>query len=257
MGGVPSRDGGRDELVSAHVAEKHEVEIGAARLTIVRILWRHADHGQKQGPARWILDQTRPITEAADGRRTWKPEDPGQQRRPDHGPRDRPRGRLGLGDPLAGEADQAIFRWMTTPPNAGRLLPGGLHHLSRFAAIRSRISLTSSPIRRRGAPQCGQSSPGSSTIRARGVSGVTRGLRRRGRGGSLGRGGGGLCRVLLRGHLVEGTGLGDPEVLERQFQLLDLAGDLLRTGAELLPLQPGDLQAERLDQSLVRAEPLP
>jgi transposase len=26
-------------------------------------LWRHADHGQKQGPARWILDQTRPITE--------------------------------------------------------------------------------------------------------------------------------------------------------------------------------------------------
>lgn len=56
VGGVPSRDGGRDELVSAHVAEKHEVEIGAARLTIVRILWRHADHGQKQGPARWTID---------------------------------------------------------------------------------------------------------------------------------------------------------------------------------------------------------
>lgn len=49
-----------------------------------------------------------------------------------------------------------------------------------LAVISSRISLTSSPSRRRVPPQSGQSSPGSSTIRSRGVSSLTRGLRRRG-----------------------------------------------------------------------------
>ena len=49
------------------------------------------------------------------------------------------------------------------------------------AAIRSSISEQSSPITRSSPPQSGQQGPGSSSIRSRGVSGETRGRRRRGR----------------------------------------------------------------------------
>ena len=49
-----------------------------------------------------------------------------------------------------------------------------------LAVISSRISLTSSPSSRRSPPQSGQASPGSSTMRSRGVSSLTRGFRRRG-----------------------------------------------------------------------------
>jgi hypothetical protein len=38
-----------------------------------------------------------------------------------------------------------------------------------LAAMKSRISVTSSPTRRRGPPHSGQCSPGSSTMRSRGV----------------------------------------------------------------------------------------
>jgi len=45
------------------LCRKHEVEIRSLPTSTVRILWRRADQGQKYGPARWTLDQTRPITE--------------------------------------------------------------------------------------------------------------------------------------------------------------------------------------------------
>ena len=61
-------------------------------------------------------------------------------------------------------------------------------------------------------------------------------------------------RLLFGGHFVCVAGLGHPEVLERQFQLLDLALDLLRAGAVPLPLEPGNLQTKRLDQSLMRTQ---
>lgn len=43
------------------------------------------------------------------------------------------------------------------------------------------------------------------------------------------------------------------EILERQLQLLDLAADLLRARPELLPLELGDADPQRLDQRLVGA----
>jgi hypothetical protein len=48
-----------------------------------------------------------------------------------------------------------------------------------FAAMKSRISETSSPISRSAPPQSGQSSPGSRTMRSRGALSAIRGLPRR------------------------------------------------------------------------------
>ncbi len=42
----------------------------------------------------------------------------------------------------------------------------------------------------------------------------------------------------------------DLEPFESEFELLDLAGDLLGRGAKLLLLEPGDLDPQRLDQGL-------
>jgi hypothetical protein len=43
----------------------------------------------------------------------------------------------------------------------------------------------------------------------------------------------------------------DLEPLKSEFELLDLAGDLLRRGAKLLLLEPGDLDPKRLDEGLI------
>lgn len=48
-----------------------------------------------------------------------------------------------------------------------------------------------------------------------------------------------------------GGGTGHLEAFEGEFQLLDLALDLLGACPVLLPLQPGDADLERLDQRLV------
>ncbi len=58
----------------------------------------------------------------------------------------------------------------------------------RRAAISSSISVTSLPMSRRAPPQSGQASPGSSTMRSRGVAALTLGLRRRDGASLAGRG---------------------------------------------------------------------
>jgi hypothetical protein len=44
------------------------------------------------------------------------------------------------------------------------------------------------------------------------------------------------------------------QLFERQFELLDLATQLLGRGAELHPPQPGDLAAQRVDEHVTGGE---
>jgi hypothetical protein len=62
------------------------------------------------------------------------------------------------------------------------------------------------------------------------------------------RGGGRLVVRLFEARV--GRGPFDLEPFQSEFELLDLAGDLLGRGTKLLLLEPGDLNPERLDQGL-------
>jgi hypothetical protein len=133
------------------------------------------------------------------------------------------------------------------------------------AVIMSRIWLTSSPTRRRAPPQSGPLSPGSSSCRSRGVSGVTPEWRHGAFSGAspfpeprrrpvypaLWR------PVRSRRFPARVAGRLPPRIpaaLERECQLLDRAGDLLGSFAERLPLQARDLHPERLHEEVMRAQ---
>ena len=60
--------------------------------------------------------------------------------------------------------------------------------------------------------------------------------------------------LLGSGRRVIRLGQSQLQVFQRQFQLLDLAFDLFRTGSELLLLQFGNPNAQRLNQQIMRAQ---
>lgn len=121
-----------------------------------------------------------------------------------------------------------------------------------LAAMKSRISATSSPTSRSTPPQ---RSPGSSTMVSRGASCAMCGwlAAAAGRDALFRRRGIGDLVLRRFGSRIGGGGGRRLEVFEGELQLLDLALDLLRTRPVLLLLQPGDGDLERLDQRLVGA----
>ena len=63
----------------------------------------------------------------------------------------------------------------------------------------------------------------------------------------------GLILIVIHGSGCD-FGRGNQQVFQRQFQLLDLALDLLRGLAEDLLLQLGDAQPQGLDQRIMGAQ---
>jgi hypothetical protein len=157
-----------------------------------------------------------------------------------HAARDGPRGCRCLGDPLAAPA--------------GLLRPHGLDHLQACrdqlehlgdvladepqgsAAVRAGLArVEHDALARRGGADLGLAPP-------------RRGFTRR--TGFLHR----FCLVLIIGDRLPGGRGGDLDRLQSQLELLDLALDPFRARAELLPLEPGDADPERLNQRLVRPD---
>ena len=60
--------------------------------------------------------------------------------------------------------------------------------------------------------------------------------------------------LVLLGRRVVSLRRGDHQVLERQLELFDLALDLLRAGAELLLLELGNPDAQRLHEQIMGAQ---